>query len=179
MLRLFIALELPEDHRHQLYALRDPTWKARWARPDQFHLTLRFLGFAEATLLPQLTQTLAQIEAPAFELTPKELVALPSPARPRVLAVAVDDHPTLQALQAEIERRVVALGFTPETRPFRPHITLARLKQVSAATVRSFLQQHRGFTLTSFPVRAFHLYESHLYPDRARYEILQRFPLHN
>ncbi len=176
-MRLFVALDLPEDHRRRLYALRDPSWKARWATPDQFHLTLRFLGPTEEVLLPELTRTLAEIKAPTFELAPRGLIALPSSARPRVLAAAVDPHPALQALQAEIERRVVALGFTPETRPFRPHITLARLKQVPTAAVRSFLQRHRDFALTPFPVRAFHLYESHLHPDGARYEILHRFPL--
>lgn len=177
MLRLFVALELPEDHRRRLYALRDPSWKARWATPDQFHLTLRFLGPVEEDRLPELTRTLAEIEAPAFELAPRGLMVLPSLTRPRVLAAAVGPVPELHALQAEIERRVVELGFTPENRPFRPHITLARLKQVPTAAVRSFLQRHRDFALTPFPVRAFHLYESHLHPDGARYEMLHRFPL--
>ncbi len=177
MLRLFIALDLPEDHRHQLYTLRNPSWKARWATPNQFHLTLRFLGPVEEARLPELIQTLARIEAPAFELTPRGLIALPSPARPRVLAAAVDPIPELHTLQAEIERHVVDLGFTPEARPFRPHITLARLKQVPATAVRAFLQRHRNFSLAPFPVQAFYLYESHLHPDGARYEILHRFPL--
>ncbi|SHK12366.1 2'-5' RNA ligase [Rhodothermus profundi] len=176
-MRLFIALDLPAAHKHQLYDLREPSWKARWVTPEQFHLTLRFLGSVEASLLPELTHSLATIKAPAFELAPRGLIALPSPARPRVLAAAVELHPALQALQAEIERRVVALGFAPEARPFRPHITLARLKQVPATAVRAFLQQHRDFSLPPFSVQAFHLYQSHLHPDGARYEMLYHFPL--
>ncbi|MDQ7041770.1 MAG: RNA 2',3'-cyclic phosphodiesterase [Rhodothermus sp.] len=177
MVRLFIALNLPEEHKRRLYALRKPSWKARWATPEQFHLTLRFLGPVEEARLPELIQTLARIEAPAFELTPRGLIVLPSPARPRVLAAAVDPVPALHGLHTAVEQHVVALGFTPETRPFRPHITLARLKHVPAPVVRAFLQQHRNFALAPFPVQAFYLYESHLYPDGARYEILHRFPL--
>ncbi len=176
-LRLFIALEVPEAHRHHLYALRDPSWKARWATPDQFHLTLRFLGNVEAQVLPTLEQTLQDIKLPPFLLYIRGIVVFPSPTRPRVLAAAVDPTPPLRLLQEEIERRVVDLGFAPEPKPFRPHITLARLKQVAPTRVRLFLERHHGFFLEPFTVAHFTLFESHLHPQGARYVSRQQFPL--
>ncbi|GBD02392.1 RNA 2',3'-cyclic phosphodiesterase [bacterium HR18] len=176
-MRLFIALEVPEAHRHRLYTLRDPSWKARWATPEQFHLTLRFLGQVEEKVLPALEHTLADIRLPAFWLHIRGLVVFPSPTRPRVLAAAVDPAAPLRTLQAEIERRVVDLGFAPEPKPFRSHLTLARLKQVAPTRVRLFLERYQNFSLEPFSVAHFTLFESYLHPQGARYVSLQQFPL--
>lgn len=143
----------------------------RWTAPDQLHLTLRFLGDTPATavapLLAALKGALSGVDAVHLRLGP--LGFFPNRARPQVLWVAVeDDSESLVGLQLRVEAAVNALGFAVETRPYRPHLTLGRIKRGVrppddwACTPRSL----------EFAVRAVELVQSRLGPDGARYRVL-------
>jgi 2'-5' RNA ligase len=102
---------------------------ARFVRPEGLHVTLRFLGAIESEAVPALAGAVA---ASVFPLAPfpvrlGQIHAFPSPRRPRVLALGLEPEARLAELAAAVERGVVAAGFAPEPRPFRAHVTLARV----------------------------------------------------
>ncbi len=173
--RLFVALDLPDAVRSALAeagAAADPSvWRP--VAPEALHVTLVFLGSrppgAVAAIAPVVA---AEREAPALALG--EVLLLP-PRRARVLTVTLDDRTgALAALQARISAALVSAGlYTPEKRPFRAHVTLARL--------RPRVQPPRGAAMAieplSFAGQAVTLYRSRLHPSGARYEPLARADL--
>lgn len=174
--RLFVALAVPPDVRAALAALRDDLDGARWTRPEQLHLTLRFLGDVPAEQVPEFEAGLRAVEAPPLDLRLAGLTVFPNRRRPRVLVVRIEREEALGRLQHAIEQTVQALGIEPEPRPFRPHVTLARLRQPDARAVHAYLQRHAGLAAT-FTADHFALYASTLRPDGAVHQRLATFPL--
>lgn len=136
-IRLFVAIELPDGVKDVLaetavaLSKNIPDQAVRWVRPEQMHLTLRFLGDTAVAKLPTLQDHLTQLTArhPAFHLRLNGVGAFPNRKRPRVVwAGLAGELAVLQAMQAELEDRVVKLGWMREERPFSPHITLGRVK---------------------------------------------------
>lgn len=136
-IRTFIAVGVPAAAQRELAAaagqLRAHMSPAvRWAAPDGMHLTLKFLGNIAPALVEPLLSALsdaAQETAP-FPLRLSGLGVFPHPRRPRVLWAGVaGDTDALAALQQSVERASSGLGFTPESRPFAPHITIGRVRQ--------------------------------------------------
>ncbi len=133
-LRAFIALPLSEETQRRAAGMRDelqgqfPETRLRWVRPENLHLTLRFLGQLESERIPVLAQhlkaELANSARFSFHLTPP--FVFPSASRPRVIALGLEPPEPLQGLAQAVERAVCASGLAAEARPFRPHITLAR-----------------------------------------------------
>jgi 2'-5' RNA ligase len=130
MMRLFVAIEIPEgprrEARRRLQAVRAELPPARWVDPDAIHLTLIFLGAIEEEALPPLRAALgsaAAAHAP-FPLALEGGGTFP-PRRPaRVAWIGVEAGPELAALQGEVsEAAARAVGYTPESRPYHPHIT--------------------------------------------------------
>jgi RNA 2',3'-cyclic 3'-phosphodiesterase len=166
--RLFIALDLPNELRATLAAARIDTETWRPVREEALHVTLAFLGDRPetdvATIAPIIT---AEHAAP--ELTVGHVLLLP-PRRPRVLTVTLAD-PTgaLRDLHARVTSALEAAGlYTRESRPFRPHVTLARLRP----RTRPPRQVPLDIAHTPFHGRSLTLYASRLHPGGARYEAL-------
>ncbi len=176
MPRLFVALDVPADVRDALAALRTDLDGVRWTRPAQLHLTLRFLGDTDAARIPDLEAALAEIAAPRLALRLGGLTAFLSPRRPRVLVARVAPDEALAELQRQIEEAVQALGWEPEERPFRPHVTLARLKHADPRAVRTYLGTRT--VGAAFTADAFHLWASTLRPAGALHERLASFESH-
>jgi len=136
-IRSFIAVELPEEVRsglHQLQAeLRRPGHGfVKWAAPGGIHLTLKFLGNIAPQKVSEITGVMEQASqgVSSFQLKIGGLGAFPNFRRPRVLWVGIGGEvDRLVDLQQRLDRGLVPLGFAPETRPFTPHLTLARLRQ--------------------------------------------------
>lgn len=176
MPRLFIALDVPVAVRDALVALRtDDLGGARWTKPEQLHCTLRFLGDTPEEQVPEINSTLARINAPSLELKLDGLTAFPSRRSPRVLVARVTPTDELMGLQQQIKDAAQELGFEPEDRPFRPHVTVARLKRTDATAVLRWLRAHP--VEATFDADAFYLYASVLKPSGAVYERLASFPL--
>lgn len=175
MRRLFIALDVPPDVCESLAALRVEMPGARWAPPNQLHCTLRFLGDTPDERIPDLEAALAGITSSPLDLRLDGFTAFPSRRAPRVLVARIAPDDALSSLQRQIEAAARDLGFEPEERPFRPHVTLARLKRADARTVHAYLRSHD--TEAAFAAEAFHLYASTLTPSGAVHERLVTFAL--
>ncbi|GIX48686.1 MAG: RNA 2',3'-cyclic phosphodiesterase [Candidatus Tectimicrobiota bacterium] len=184
-LRAFIAVTPPPALQQALEEVRAAfAWQAsgwRWVAPENVHLTLKFLGNVAKAQLPAVMQAMQRAAAgqAPFTLCARALGCFPSAAAPRVLWVGLEDpQQRLLALLRRLEAELVALGFAAETRPFRPHLTLARIQRVTdrarwLAAVQAFRERKFG----AFPVEALHLFQSHLHPQGARYTVVHTVAL--
>jgi len=178
-MRLFIAVDLPPDLRPRVAKLCQGIGGARWIRPEQLHITLRFLGDTPEEQLADMQQKLRQVAVPGFSLALTGPGVFPPPGgrKPaRVLWLGLNPTAPLQTLKLAIDG---VLGPDPETaqRGFSPHLTLARLTTKPRRDLDDFLAKHAGFAAGPFPVPDFHLYRSTLRPEGALHEIVESYPL--
>lgn len=176
-MRLFIAIEIPEDLKKWLARLRVDIPGCRWTALEQIHLTLAFLGEVDEARLEGLTAALARIRTPEFSLRLVGTGCFPGRQHPRVLWVGVEREPRLEALAARVRTALLAQGIPQEERHFSAHITLARLKLAKPSECAAFLDQHRNLKLPPFSVRDFRLFQSRLTPHSAEHIPLKTFPL--
>ena len=133
--RAFIAIELPQVTRDALADLEArlnahvPRGSVRWVKPDNIHLTLKFLGQVPTAQIDSITISLRHAVA-GMHVFPFEVMGagcFPDLRRPRVVWVGIDEHSgALHALQRAVELAVAPLGYPPEARTFQPHLTLGR-----------------------------------------------------
>ncbi len=176
-----VALEGPalEAATRRLAELRSGALAgaARFVRPEGLHVTLHFLGNVRRSVLPALSRAVAAEVAPLepFALHVVAPALFPSERRPRAVALALAPEAPLAALAAAVERGVVSAGFAPEPRPFRPHATLARVREGRrpALPPQAALPPDAAMT-----VRDVVLFESRLERDGSIYTPMERFPLH-
>jgi 2'-5' RNA ligase len=131
--RLFVAVPLPGEHREplgELCRMLEPKVKfAKWVHPEDYHITLQFLGDTPKENIPELISALKKAAAGCspFELSLKEWGIFGTPASPRVLWAGVSGAlEKLHALQGAVTAATLPLGFAGEARPYAPHLTLAR-----------------------------------------------------
>jgi 2'-5' RNA ligase len=183
--RLFLAAALPEVLRFTiadvLRDLKKASLPVRWARPEGMHLTFVFLGevksATEAALLEAIAPRVAPL--PAFRLEARGLGAFPEHGRPRIVWAGVEgDLAAAARLKTALDEAVAPLGFTPEARPFRPHLTLGRVgSRPMRRDWRSALGPLAAESFGDIPVDDVRLIESQLLPDGARYQERAVFPL--
>lgn len=178
-MRLFVAIDLPENVRNQLVILRADIPGAKWIEPDNYHLTLQFLGGnIPPDKLPEIVETLKTIRAVPFEMGLKGVERFGSRRNPGVVVAKVVKTAELVRLYEAVTMAMDGIGFEPDKRPFNPHITLAYLKQFKVdEAVRGFQEKYTDFETDSFPVNAFVLYESKLTQKGAAYQARETFSL--
>jgi 2'-5' RNA ligase len=176
-MRLFIAIELPDDAKRELSRLREDIPGARWVPLEQIHLTLAFLGEVEEASTVRLTEELARIQLPEFRLCFGATGCFPDRHRPRVLWVGLEPEPRLKRLAAQVRETVLTCGIPQEERPFSAHITLARLKIPASRETGTFLDRHSTLKLPSLRVREFILFQSRLNQQGAVHIPIKKFPL--
>jgi len=178
-LRLFVgyflySTELTASYQ-RLYAEGAPLCSAKWVAPEQLHCTLKFLGEVHAELLPPLTEALTPwLGDVACPIRLTGLGTFPSPQAPRVLYIGVED-PTegLRVLHQRIQEHLQPLGFPLEERPFKPHVTLARIRSVRHPdSFRHYLRTHRGELFAEFEGFRLVLVHSQLTPQGPLYSVL-------
>jgi 2'-5' RNA ligase len=189
VLRLFVAIELPDDVLRALAEIqhgmqRDPALaRLRWVRPEGIHLTLKFLGETPATKQAAIEQAMARgVDGiSSFTLHLGRLGKFGGRTSPRVVWVDVGGHvEALQRLQAAVERELATAGFPPESRGFSPHLTLARIppehaREVAGPLALAIKTAHpRG---TDMHVDAVSLMKSDLRPTGTVYTRLFDAPL--
>jgi len=179
-MRLFAAIDLPEDQAEMLEALQDDLKVGRKMDPETFHLTLAFFDEQPIQAAQDLHVELEGIRAMPFELTLAGFDVFEG-AGPQVLFAGIADPAPLAALNTRIRSAARAAGIEmPRTR-FRPHVTIARFGKRMAAeeveSLRRFLARNAGFRAPAFTVEDFVLFESILGPGGARHEELARYPL--
>jgi RNA 2',3'-cyclic 3'-phosphodiesterase len=183
--RLFIAVNFPAELREALFvdaaSLRRSGDGVSWVPPERLHLTLKFLGECERTLLEPLGSVLrkATAEEGALALSLGGLGAFPNFSRPRVVWIAVDDGGRLARLAAALDRECGALGIERERRRFQPHLTIGRVRgELSRAAARALAEQARspvrGHAVAVRSVDLMHSESSHAGP---RYHVVDSAPL--
>jgi 2'-5' RNA ligase len=134
-MRLFVAVPLPDaaaaEAGRLLRALSELEWPVRWVKEDGLHISLKFFGEVTSDRvdpIEELVQFATRGMKP-IELTPQGGGAFPSRQHPRVLRLEMAAGPDLELLQDRLERGGERIGFPPEGRPFRPHLTLGRVRE--------------------------------------------------
>ena len=176
MIRLFVAIELPEAVRSRLVALQGGVPGARWMTDDQLHLTLRFIGEVDENVAHDIDDALLTIRAPAFEL---ELSGVGEFGgnNSRALWAGVRANGALVHLQKKVETALQRIGLEPETRKFSPHVTLARLRASPREKVMQFLSHYSLFSSGPFRVDRFVLFSSHQGSGGSVYHAERVYPL--
>ena len=163
--RLFVAVDLPESTR-QLLADLDPHIRGmRWTDPAQMHLTLVFFGDVPEDIGLKLREKLNAIQFGAFFLPVNGVGSFPPKGAPKIIWIGVGKaHPHLFQIHKRVQEAALAVGIEPELRPWHPHVTIARCRDVSAQSVRKFLKVHSDFDAGMIRVDVFHLYSIKLSP---------------
>ena len=177
MIRLFVAIELPEDVRRRVAALAGGVPSARWVAAENLHLTLRFIGEVSEDRLADITAALATVKGVPFSMNLSGVGHFESRRRVRTLWVGIEPNAELEALYGRVESALVRAGLEPEGRKFSAHVTVARLKAVPAAKVADWLAAGAAFGVPPIPVDHFTLLSSFLSRSGAIYSTVQEIPL--
>jgi RNA 2',3'-cyclic 3'-phosphodiesterase len=184
-MRLFLAVEFEQELRR---ALREATAPLRalvpdagWVAEDRLHLTLKFLGEQPETLVEPLTAVIQEIAGRHWPVQMRlgGVGAFPNLRRPRVIWVGIAPEPKLELLQNDVEEACSALGVAVEGKPFRPHLTIGRLRGTeNGEAVRELARVAREtrFRADAF-VSTIELVHSTLTPAGRRYARLAAAPL--
>ncbi|HTK80200.1 MAG TPA: RNA 2',3'-cyclic phosphodiesterase [Rhizomicrobium sp.] len=176
MIRLFVALALPDAVAQSLLAMQSGVPGARWMSREQLHLTLRFIGEVDERDANGIDEALASISASRFALELKGIGEFGG-RNPRALWAGVAGDGALIHLQRKIESAMQRLGLPAEERKFTPHVTLARLRATPPARVMDFLHDHALYSSGPFEVNEFILYSSKTTPNGSIYVAEREYPL--
>lgn len=180
MPRIFIAIPLAVSVRAALGEVRQRNDNNfRWVAENQYHITLRFLGEVTEAELDRVQAAVRQAVVgwqERMNLSVRGLGAFPNVRRARILWAGVEgDAAALKRLHARVEAQLVGHGFASEERPFRPHITLARLR--TPGPLPAYLERYREHTFGNWRVERIHVIESELSPAGPRYTVRLNVPV--
>ena len=168
-MRLFVALDLPWSLKQRLSGLAGGLPGAKWVPPENYHLTLRFIGETSAYRAEEVDLALSGLRAEGFSLSLAGLGTFAKSGRPTAIWVGVERNPKLDRLQNKIETALQRIGLEPERRRFAPHVSLARLDGVSEQKLAAYVQAHNLFRADAVPVEHFTLFSSRLGKEQAVY----------
>jgi 2'-5' RNA ligase len=176
MMRLFVALALPEAVVSGLGMIQSGVPGARWQAREQMHLTVRFIGDVDGRDAAAIDDALSMISAPRLALQLKSVGEFGG-KNPRALWAGVAANDALLHLQRKIETAMQRIGLDAEPRKFTPHVTLARLRGTPPGIVMDYLVDHALYASAPFEVGEFILLSSHLSPNGSLYRAEQTYPL--
>ena len=176
MPRLFTGLEVPREIADLLATQRGGLPGARWIDPENYHVTLRFIGDIDDALARDIAAMLGQIKRRGFELRFDRLSSFGG-RRPRAVIAAIPAVGALTDLHADLERMMQRVGLEPEGRKFSPHVTLARLRDSSSRQVANYLAARGPLSFPSFPVSRFVLFSSRASVGGGPYVVEAAYPL--
>ena len=148
MPRLFTGLEIPAALAESLSLLRGGLPGARWIDPENYHLTLRFIGDVDDEMAQEIAWLLGKVRRRDFELRLDGLSSFGG-RKPRAVVATVAPSQSVMELQAEHERLMQRVGLEPEGRKYTPHVTLARLRDSSSLEVAEYLSARGGVPLAA------------------------------
>jgi len=177
MPRLFTGLEIPQDVAFALSLKRGGLTGARWIDPENYHITLRFIGDVDHQTADEVADSLDRLSnSLRFAIRLTHLGTFGGD-KPRALFAGVEPSEELSRLQAAHERVLQRAGLPPEGRKFVPHVTLARLRGVSAEDVARFIAEAARFEPLSFIPARFVLFSSRDSVGGGPYLVEQSYPL--
>jgi 2'-5' RNA ligase len=173
--RLFVALEIPAEVRENFAALlgelRNADANPRWVRPENLHVTLKFIGETAPEKLEAIQAALATVRSgESVKLDFRGLGFFPGEKRPRVLWAGTEASPNLPSLARDVDAALGKTGIARETREFTPHLTLARFKEDRASEkLLTMIRERAGEGFGGLRTNEFHLIESKLKARGAEY----------
>jgi 2'-5' RNA ligase len=176
MPRIFTGLEIPADIGRDLSMLRGGLPGARWIDPENYHLTLRFVGDVDDPVAHEVAAMLGTVRRTELELRFESLASFGG-RRPRALVAALAPTPALMDLQAEHERLMRRAGLDAEGRKYTPHVTLARLRESSSRQVADYLSARALIGLRPFKVSRFVLFSARASVGGGPYVVEATYPL--
>ena len=176
MPRLFTGVEIPSAIGQALGMLRGGLPGARWIDPENYHLTLRFIGDVDETVAQEVALLLGRIRRGPFELHLEGLTSFGG-RKPRAVVATIAPEQALMDLQAEHERLMRRIGLEPEGRKYTPHVTLARLRDTSSRDVADYLSARGYFRTSAFPVSRFVLFSARASTGGGPYVVEAEYPL--
>jgi 2'-5' RNA ligase len=168
-MRLFVGLDLAWDLRERLSVLAGGIPGARWVPPENYHITLRFIGEVPNHQAEEIDHSLAALRGRGLSIALAGVGTFMKAGRDTQLWVGVERNPQLDHLQAKIEQALQRAGLEPERRRFTPHVTLARLDNAAEAKLAAFVQAHNLFRTEPMPVEHFTLFSSRLGKEASAY----------
>lgn len=180
-MRCFVALDIsPEVHSaltEVIAQMKKLSHAPRWVRPEGLHITLKFIGEVGEERAKQIETVLSPIRLPRpVEVRLQGFGLFPSERRPRVLWTAMEASPNLAELAAAVDHALEGAGVPRETRPFVPHLTLARFSSLQDVDkLNHALKQNANLDFGTVKTSDFHLYRSVLKPSGAEYTRLRTF----
>jgi RNA 2',3'-cyclic 3'-phosphodiesterase len=176
MQRIFTGLEIPTEIAQELGMQRGGLPGARWIDPENYHLTLRFIGDVDDVLAREVAWLLGQVRRTEFELRFDGLTSFGG-RRPRAVVATLAPTSSLLELQAEHERLMQRVGLEPEGRKYTPHVTLARLRDSSSRQVADYLASRALLRVLPFKVSRFVLFSSRASIGGGPYVVEAAYPL--
>jgi 2'-5' RNA ligase len=176
MPRLFTGLEIPSEVAQSLSMLRGGLPGARWVDPENYHVTLRFIGDVDDDVAHEVASLLGRVKRGAFELRLDGVTSFGG-KKPRAVVATVAPSPSLMDAQAEQERLMQRIGLDPEGRKYTPHVTLARLRDASSRDVADYLAARGLFRTPPFPVSRFVLFSARASTGGGPYVVEASYPL--
>ena len=162
MIRLFVALDLPQELTSRLAMLAGGIPGAKWVPAENYHLTLRFIGEVENWRAQEVDDALACIRARPFELALKGAGVFEKAGRVQALWVGAERNDSLAFLQSKVETALQRIGLAAEKKRFAPHVTLARTDKAAPEKLASWVQAHNLFRAPTLTVAHFTLFSSQL-----------------
>lgn len=185
-IRVFLGLNFPlpvvrrlvDDVKGLQASVRQAGLEVAWVPAANIHLTLKFLGSIEPTLVEAIRDRLRARGEPRapFEIEAFGLGAFPSLERPRILWAGVKPSAPLDELAGMVESSLVELGFPAEERPFHPHLTLGRVRH-GAGTLEPLLGSRAPVAYGAGRMQEIVVYQSRVLRQGAEYSVLERIPL--
>jgi len=176
MPRLFTGVEIPHEVAQALASQRGGLPGARWITPENYHLTLRFIGDVDDSIANEVASLLEKVKRGSFELRLEGLTSFGG-RKPRAVVAAVTPAQALLDVQAEHERLMQRIGLEPEGRKYTPHVTLARLRDSSNVQVAEYLAARGYFRTAAFRVSRFVLFSSRASVGGGPYVVEESYPL--
>ncbi len=183
-MRCFVAIRLPDQINRelgrQIRYLEGTGAAVRWVKEENLHLTLKFLGDVQDDEVRDVDRALKEVNSPPMSLSVSDLGYFPPKGKPRVVwAGLAGDIDALVGLAADIEARVGPLGYPPEQRAFRAHLTIGRVKGPRNLDQLTLAIQKRGGQLSTpaVDIDAFTLYQSELGKGGPSYYKIGTYPL--
>ncbi|MFZ3071931.1 MAG: RNA 2',3'-cyclic phosphodiesterase [Thermodesulfobacteriota bacterium] len=175
--RAFIAIEIPEEIKKEISSIQDELKKSlgktpgiSWARPATTHLTLKFLGDVPEEKIGDIEEALrlSTRGIKAFTVSVTGIGGFPNLENPRVLWAGIQESAELENLHVAMENSLYAVGFEKDEKPFRPHLTLARIKSpVEGKKLSKAIKELRTDINADFIADSVILFKSELSSRRA------------
>jgi 2'-5' RNA ligase len=184
MKRLFIAIDISENQDvmriYKDVKMRLSKDKIRWVKPENMHITLKFLGSTPAEKVKDVIKTMENISRKysSTELVFSRVGIFGSSYKPRVIWIGFEENASLQNLAADLKQAYVPLGYEADRQNFVPHLTLGRISAISSKRYfQTVIDRHRNLQSAPVTVNKIYLYESILRREGPEYKVLKAVDL--